>query len=54
LILAALMESGLVAMVAEVRAGQISVEAAAMASGLALTTGTAAVNGVTRNWSSGS
>jgi pimeloyl-ACP methyl ester carboxylesterase len=40
------MESGLTAMAAEVRAGQVSVEAAATASGLALTTGTAAVNGV--------
>jgi pimeloyl-ACP methyl ester carboxylesterase len=46
LTLAVLMESGLAAMAVEARAGQVSVEAAARASGLALTTGTAAVNGV--------
>jgi pimeloyl-ACP methyl ester carboxylesterase len=44
--LALLMASGLAAMAVEARAGQISVDAAATASGLALTTGTAAVNGV--------
>jgi pimeloyl-ACP methyl ester carboxylesterase len=45
--LAALIVSWLVAMVAEVRAEQISVETVAKAAGLAVETGTANVNGVT-------